>query len=170
MQEPAAKSHDAVMPRRRLSLRGELALALGPTITVLLVFALVEAWSHQRLLFASLASSAFLIYLEPRHTANTLRTLLISQVAAALVGFAAFMVFGPDYTAAAIAMLVIIALMIGLNAMHPPAVSTALGFAFASSGRGGNLILFGVALILILALVGLQRFSVWLLDRYESSN
>lgn len=48
--------------RARLPLKGELLLALAPTITVLIVFALVEVLSNQRLLFASLASSAFLIY------------------------------------------------------------------------------------------------------------
>ncbi len=46
--------------RRRLNLRGEFALALLPTATVLAVLALVEALSRQRLLFASLAASAFL--------------------------------------------------------------------------------------------------------------
>lgn len=45
--------------RQRLNLRGEFTLALAPTIMVLLVLALIEALSRQRLLFASLASSAF---------------------------------------------------------------------------------------------------------------
>ena len=51
--------------RSRLTLKGELALATAPTVTVLVVLALVEVLSRQRLLFASLASSAFLIYLDP---------------------------------------------------------------------------------------------------------
>jgi hypothetical protein len=53
--------------RERLGLRGEFALALLPTVVVLAVFALVETFSKQRLLFAGLASSAFLIYLDPQH-------------------------------------------------------------------------------------------------------
>jgi hypothetical protein len=50
--------------RRRLNLQGEFILALMPTITVLGVFGLVEVFTQQHLLFASLASSAFLIYLD----------------------------------------------------------------------------------------------------------
>lgn len=50
--------------KQRIGLKGELLLAAMPTLTVLLVLALVEALSNQRLLFASLASSAFLIYLK----------------------------------------------------------------------------------------------------------
>jgi hypothetical protein len=56
--------------RQRLRLRDELLLAFVPTATVLIVFAAVEALSNQRLLFASLASSAFLIYLDPEHGTN----------------------------------------------------------------------------------------------------
>jgi hypothetical protein len=48
--------------RRRLDIKGEIALITAPTLTVLVVMALVEALTQQRLLFASLASSAFLIY------------------------------------------------------------------------------------------------------------
>ena len=48
-------------PRRRLGIEGEFALAVVPTLTGLCVFALVEVLSRQRLLFAYLASSAFLI-------------------------------------------------------------------------------------------------------------
>lgn len=44
--------------RQRLSMRHELTLAFLPPLAVLLVLFLVESFSHQRLLFASLASSA----------------------------------------------------------------------------------------------------------------
>lgn len=60
MKEEKAQSF-----RRHQSQRGELALALMPTASVLGVLVLVEIFSRQRLLFASLASSAFLIYLDP---------------------------------------------------------------------------------------------------------
>src|SRR6476659_1016402 len=55
--------------RRRLNLKGELLLALAPTVTVLGVLGLVEVLSQQRLLFASLSASAFLIYLD-KHDAD----------------------------------------------------------------------------------------------------
>ncbi|WP_197446567.1 hypothetical protein [Tautonia plasticadhaerens] len=53
--------------RASLGSRGELTLAIAPTAVVLLVFGLVEVLTEQRLLFASLAGSAFLIYLDPEH-------------------------------------------------------------------------------------------------------
>jgi CBS-domain-containing membrane protein len=154
--------------RERLSLRGEFALALLPTVVVLAVFALVETFSKQRLLFASLASSAFLIYLDPQHGTNTVRTLVVSQVTAAAVGFTAHAVFGSTYLSGGVAMVVMIALMIALDAVHPPAVSTALGFAFRA-GNESNLLLFGLAVGLTATLVGVQRAALWLLARHTRS-
>ena len=75
--------------RRRLNLQGEFILALMPTITVLGVFALVEVFTRQHLLFASLASSAFLIYLDPQHATNSVRTLLLKVFVSQLFGIAA---------------------------------------------------------------------------------
>lgn len=148
--------------RRRLGLKGEFMLALLPTVTVLGVFALVEALSQQRLLFASLASSAFLIYLDPQHGTNTVRTLILSQMVAASVGLGLYLAFGPGYLSGGSAMIVTIVLMILLDAMHPPAVSTALSFAFRA-GDESNLLLFGLAVSITSALVILQRLALWLL-------
>ena len=152
--------------RRRLTLQGELVLALLPTVTVLLVLALVEVFSHQRLLFASLASSAFLIYLDPQHGTNSVRTLVMAQATAAVVGFVTFVVWGPGYLAASGAMVVTIFLMILLDAVHPPAVSTTLGFAFRA-GAENNLVLFGLAVGMIAVLILLERLSLWLLAYYS---
>lgn len=150
--------------RTRLSTRGELMLAVAPTLTVLAMLFLLEKFSRQQVLFASLASSAFLIYLDPGHGANRTRTLVISQSAAALLGFGFYALLGAGYGAAALALLGTIVLMIALDATHPPAVSTALSFAFRPSHEN-DLLLFGLALSLILMLVALQRWSVWLLAR-----
>jgi CBS-domain-containing membrane protein len=150
--------------RRRLGLKGELALALLPTLIVLAVFGLVEALSRQRLLFASLASSAFLIYLDPQHGTNTVRTLVISQMGAAAVGLLAYLGLGPGYLSGGTAMLLTIVLMITLDAMHPPAVSTSLSFAFRA-GDESNLLLFGLALSVTAALVLMQRAALRLLAR-----
>lgn len=148
--------------RRRLSLTGELSLAFLPTVTILLVLALVEAFSKQRLLFASLASSAFLIYLDPEHGTNRIRTLVMSQFLAALIGFFAFSIFGPGYFAAAGAMILTIFLMILLDVVHPPAVATALGFAFRT-GQESNLLLFGMAIGIIVLLTLMQKVSLWII-------
>jgi CBS-domain-containing membrane protein len=141
--------------RRRLGLQGELALAALPTATVLVVLGLVEALARQRRLFASLASSAFLIYLDPAHPSNRVRALVVSQAAAAAIGWAALALFGPGYAAGATAMVTTIALMIAADVVHPPAVSTALSFALGT-GEARPLALFGLALAVTAALVLLQ--------------
>jgi CBS-domain-containing membrane protein len=141
-------------------------LALGPTLTVLIVLALVEVLSEQRLLFASLASSAFLIYLDPQHGTNTVRTLVIAQMFAALLGFATYLAFGGGYLSGGSAMVATIVAMILLDAVHPPAVATAMAFALRA-GEETNLVLFGLAVGMTAVLVVLERLALWLLARYR---
>jgi CBS-domain-containing membrane protein len=160
--EPGAPRERAL--RRRLPLSGELALAALPTATVLVVLALVERVTTQRLLFASLASSAFLIYLDPEHGMNSVRALTLSQAVAALVGWLCFATLGPGYVAAGGAMVVTITLMIVLDVVHPPAVATAMSFALRA-GDASNLGLFTLALGITAALVLLQRAAAWTLTR-----
>lgn len=153
--------------RSRLSLQGEFVLALLPTVIVLAVFALVEVLSRQRLLFASLAASAFLIYLDPQHGTNTIRTLLISQIMAATVGLVTHLTLGPGYLSGGSAMIITIVLMILLDAVHPPAVATSLSFAFRA-GNEKNLVIFGLAVGITAMLVVVERFTLWLLARYSN--
>ena len=155
------------MLRKRLHLKGEFMLALLPTLLILGVLALVEALSHQRLLFASLASSAFLIYLDPEHGMNRVGTLVLSQMMAATLGLLIFMWIGPGYLAGGVAMVLTIALMIVLDKLHPPAVATALSFGLRA-GSESNLVLFGMAVAITAALVVLQRAAVWMLTRYTA--
>lgn len=155
--------------RRRLSLKGEFTLALAPTAIILGVLALVDALSRQRLLFASLASSAFLIYLDPQHGTNSVRTLTISQLMAACIGFIAYLVLGQGYVSGGIAMIVTIVLMILLDVVHPPAVSTSLSFALRA-GNENNLVLFGLAVGITATLVLMERLALWILARYHSSS
>lgn len=150
--------------RPRFGLREELLLAALPAIAVLLVFGLVEHFTRQRLLFASLASSAFLIYLDPHNTANHTKTLVVAQVAAALIGFAVLHVLGPGYPAAAVAMTVTTVVMIAANVVHPPAVATSLAFAFKGTDDS-NLALFVVSVVLVATLVALQHAMLWLVAR-----
>ncbi len=142
-------------------------MALLPTAVVLLMLSCVEAFSRQRLLFASLASSAFLIYLDPEHPTNTVRTLLLAQGSAVLLGFGADWLLGAGYFAAGTAMILTIGCLILLQVMHPPAVSTALTFAFRAA-PASSVSLFGLSLLLIVLLVVLQRGSLWLLGRYRA--
>ncbi|MBE9112128.1 HPP family protein [Nodosilinea sp. LEGE 07298] len=152
--------------RQRLNLRGEFSLAIPPTIVILAVLALVEALSQQRLLFASLASSAFLIYLDPQHGTNSVRTLLISQLMAAGLGFVTYTTVGSSYLSGGLAMVITIVLMIVLDVVHPPAVATSLSFALRS-GNESNLILFGLAVGITATLVMLEKLSLWVLARHS---
>jgi len=149
--------------RRRLPLGGELALAALPTATVLAVLAFVEALTEQRLLFGSLASSAFLIYLDPGHGTNRVRALLVSHLLAAILGWATYVVLG-GYGGAALALLGTIVAMIVLDVVHPPAVATAMSFAFRA-GDASNVLLFLLAAAITAVLVVLQRAAVWILLR-----
>ncbi len=150
---------------RNLSIWQELILAALPTVTVLLVIALVGFLSSRAVLFTSLASSAFLIYINPSNKMNNGRTLVISQMVGALAGYASFTLLGKNYFGVGAAMILTIVLMIVLNAVHPPAVSTSLLF-----GLGGefasDLALFALALLMTLMLILLQRSTLGLMSRF----
>jgi CBS-domain-containing membrane protein len=152
--------------RDRLGLRDEFLLALLPTATVLLVLLVVDTVASQRLLFASLASSAFLIYLDPHHGTNSIRTLIVSQISAASVGWVTYSLLGSGYVSSGIAMVLIIAIMIAFDVVHPPAIGTAMSFALRA-GDASNLLLFGVAVAMTGVLVVLERVVVWLLGRHD---
>jgi CBS-domain-containing membrane protein len=152
--------------RRRLRWRDEAALLLLPTATVLGVFGLVDAVTNQRLLFASLAASAFLIYLDPLHTANSIRTLAIGQLSAAAIGFTTALLFGHGYLAGAAAMLATIAVTSLADAVYPPAVVTSLAFSL-QSGADSNLVLFTIAVGITALLVVLEHGMLRLILRLD---
>ncbi len=154
-------------PRRRLSLKDEFFLALLPTATVLAVLALVRVFTQQQLLFASLASSAFLIYLDPLHGTNAVKTLVLSQLIAATLGLLAYLWLGAGYRSGGAAMVATIILMILVDVVHPPAVSTSLIFAFRA-GDASNLALFALAVGMTATLVALERSAFWVLARARS--
>jgi CBS-domain-containing membrane protein len=154
--------------RDRLRLRDEFVLALLPTATVLLVLLVVDTVASQRLLFASLASSAFLIYLDPHHGTNSVRTLIVSQLTAASVGWATYSILGSGYVSSGTAMVLTIVIMIALDIVHPPAIGTAMSFALRA-GDASNLLLFGAAVAMTAVLVVLERAVVWLLARHDTA-
>ena len=153
-------------PTRWRSVPEELALAVPPTAIVLAALFLTEQIWHERVLFASLASSAFLIYSDPAHQMNTVRRMVLSHGIGAVVGLGAAAVLGAGYLAAAIATIATIAVIVPADLVHPPAVSTALGFGF-NDRQADTLALFAAALTLIVALVFLQRLGLAALARTE---
>ncbi len=148
---------------RRGGLLGELALAVPPTLTVLGALVLVAQLTRQHILFASLASSAFLIYRDPLHQMNTVRVMVTAHLAGATLGIGAALLLGPGYTAGAVAMTLTIVALILLDAVHPPAISTALGFAVLPKEHD-VVGVFLLALGLVTALVLLQRIALAILD------
>ncbi len=97
---------------------------------------------------------------------NTLRSLLLAHGIAALCDVGTYYLLGADYLAGGTARILTIILMIVLDAVHPPAVSTSLSFAFRT-GSESTAVLFVLALVITAMLVALQRAAVWPLARFE---
>ena len=155
---------EARVSNRRGGLLGELTLALPPTVLVLASVFLLESFRHQRLLFASLASSAFLIYRDPNHPMNSVRVMVTAHLIGVALGVGSALLLGTGYRAGAVAMVGTIIALVPLNAVHPPAISTALGFAFFSQ-QDQAVGFFVLALVMLAALVVLQRVATWLIRR-----
>jgi len=145
--------------RRRHGIAAERLLAVPPTLVVLVTVFAVDLLRHPHVLYASLAASAFLVYRDPGHRMNTVRVMVTAHVVGVLCGIGAALLLHPGYTAAAVAML---GTIVALVALHPPAVSTTLGFAFVAS-QDTAVGLFLLALTMLVALVLIQRASVWVL-------
>lgn len=145
--------------RKQIGLKGELLLALLPTAMVLFVMWFLDVATNRQVLFTSLASSAFLIYLDPNHPMNGLRTLVISHTAAALIGYGVFWVLGSGYHSAGLSMVLLILVMVVLDVVHPPAIGTTLSFAFHPKDDS-SLLLFEAALVIVVVLALLSTVSI----------
>ncbi len=130
------------------------------------VFFLVQVFTQQTFLFASLASSAFLIYKEPENGMNQVKTLVPAHLTAALVGFVTFFVFGEGLLSGGVSMALTIALLVALGIVHPPAISSSLAFAFRAHQQS-EVVIFVLAVAMVAALFVMERVTVVLLHRYE---
>ncbi len=165
--EQMATSSASKKTFRRYDLQTDVLLALMPASVMVGVLLLLNLFGKQEVLFSSLASSTFLIYLDPQHPANSVRTLIIAQLSAAAISYLVYIVIRAGYTSAAISMIIAIAVMIIAKAMHPPAVSTALVFAFQQT-KPNTLLMFFFAVCLLVILIILQRASLWLIKQSEN--
>jgi hypothetical protein len=68
--------------------------------------------------------------------------------------------------AGGVAMVATIFLMIVADAVHPPAVSTSLAFAFRA-GDESNLAIFAMALAITASLVVMERSAMWMMARMQ---
>jgi CBS-domain-containing membrane protein len=146
---------------------GQIVTVVFPTLTVLVVLAILEGVTRHPLLFTSLGSSAFLGHVDPRPGKRAVLVLLVTQLAGAILGLVAFTVVGPGYTAAGVAVFAVTLGMVAADTLHPPAVSTALAFAFKAEADR-NLALFGTALAATAAMVTVGRVAFWLVDRLDT--
>ncbi|WP_445305869.1 hypothetical protein [Microcoleus sp. T3_A4] len=71
-----------------------------PTATVLTVLTLVKFLSARGLLFASLAASSLLIYLDIQHSTNEVKSRVVSHMIAAKIGWFTYLIFWPGYPSA----------------------------------------------------------------------
>lgn len=152
---------------RRGGFMGEAALAIPPALTVIGVVLLIQGITSQKLLFASLASSAFLIYYDPLHRMNSVRVMAASQIIGCIIGIVSGAVIGSGYGAGAAAIIATILVLVALDLVHPPAISTALSFAFVTPHER-TVLLFVTALVMLAALVVIQHLAVWTLKRVEA--
>lgn len=152
-------------PAQRLVLAGFVA---G---TVLLIVAATDAISRQPALLASIASGTLHVYLDAIHRRRSVRAVLIGHLTAGSAAWLMHLAVGTGYAAAGGTLLVTVAAMVLLDAIHPPAASTALSFAFRS-GHTPNHALFLSVLVIAASLAmldwGLAAVSRWLLRRAPS--
>lgn len=87
----------------------------------------------------------------------------------AAIGLASYLFLGSGYLSGGTAMVLSIAVMIALDAMHPPAVSTELSFGLRT-GDESSLALFVMAVGITAVLIVLQRFAFWMLRRAASAS
>ncbi len=139
-------------------------LAALPTLTVMGIFLALKVFSRQTFLFASLASSAFLIYQDPENGMNEAKVMVPAHITAALAGFGTFLIFGEGYLSGALAMGLTITVLILFGIVHPPAVSTSLIFAFRVQ-QAKTLLVFLMALVMVAVLYVIQRVAVALSSR-----
>lgn len=95
-----------------LKVRLRLCLAIIPAVVVLLIVGCLEALGDQLLIFTSLASSAFVVYFDPEHPTNRVRTFLIAQSGAALLGLGSVSLLGAGFAAAALTMVLTVFFML----------------------------------------------------------
>jgi hypothetical protein len=149
--------------QRRGWLRGELLLAIPPTVVMLLAVVLLETLRHERILFASLAASAYLIYRDPVHPMNGVRVMVGAHSVAVVTG---------------------VSCGAGLRGGHPGDGRDAAGAHRVSHCpspggiHGARLRLFArpieaaglfvVALSMIAVLIVLQRTALWTLRRLQA--
>ncbi len=125
----------------------------------------VEILMRQHILFTSLVSSIFLIYVKPKDPMNDTLTILISQVLATTIGYSSFLLLGDSYLAGCATVTAITFLLVGIDRLHPPAVATSLIFNYRTHAES-DFVLFGLLIGLIGVLFLMKKGYSYLENRF----
>lgn len=97
---------------------------------------------------------------------NGVRVIVTAHMVAVALGLGAALLAGPAYLAGTNAMTATITVSIVFNIVHPPAIGTALGLGFFP-GQTSAAGFFIIALVMLAALIVLQRAATWAIRRIE---
>lgn len=151
-----------------LNLRARLILGIFPVIIVLVLTAL-EIKLRQHIIFTSLVSSIFLIYLRPNELMTDTATILVSQFTAALTGYLSYKLFGNSFWSVCVTILLVTAILILLNRLHPPAIATSVIFNYRTHSES-DLFLFGLLIGIAVVLILVRWITNYLLSKMNTAD
>jgi CBS-domain-containing membrane protein len=140
------------------------SLAAGITIALVIIivqsvnFGALYGFGSSAVIFASIGSSAFILFVMPKSRAANKTALVISYSFAGIVGYFAYIlsVYFGIALAAAIAITAVSSLMVVSKQEHPPAVGLALAFVLYRIDAWGILLVISLGVFIAVISYGLQ--------------
>lgn len=122
-------------------------------------FGVAQGSASGILIFASMGSSAFILFMTPRSKAAHISKFAKSYIVAGLIGYLGFAVkpFAGIYASLTLVMLIVTIALVFARAEHPPAVGIAIAFVLYNVGAAGILVVMLAMLLLIAVRVVLER-------------
>ena len=142
---------------KRYSVQHLAAVSIATVLSVIAVIFVVQELASRPILVASLGSSAFLLYFQPRNEVNNFRPLVLGHLLAAATGYGANLLLPEPYLSVATGLAVTVLLLTGLRLVHPPAISTSLVFAYRPE-QAEAIVTFGLTLLVVVALALIYFF------------
>ena len=142
---------------KRYSAEHLAVVSIATVLSVLAVIFVVQELARRPILVASLGSSAFLLFFQPRNEVNNFRPLVFGHLLAAATGYGANLLFPEPYLSVAGGLAVTVLLLTGLRLVHPPAISTSLVFAYRPE-QAEAIVTFGLTLAVVVALALIYFF------------
>ncbi|MDX1664458.1 MAG: HPP family protein [Candidatus Promineifilaceae bacterium] len=142
---------------KRYSAEHLAAVAIATVLSVVAIIFVVQELATRPILVASLGSSAFLLYFQPRNEVNNFKPLVFGHLLAAVTGYGANLLFPEPYLSVASGLAVTVLLLAALRLVHPPAISTSLVFAYRPE-QAVAIVTFGLTLAVVVALALIYFF------------